>query len=440
MQSIILFLTATLSVLLPEGVDINEEIIRRKEVTLPYGVLPLYNEENGITLSLYSIIDTVKYIQFSPIVQYQKNRWGFTVAPLVRKGDAHIYPTREEFGAYADILRGSIFYRTNNLILSFGKDIFLIGSSFEHNPLLSPNIPLNYARFIYTNDKFSFTHFLARLDDYTGREKIWAGGSTADTATFQRYLGIHRLEFKPRKWFAISFSEVMLIGGEYSGFPFELLSPVTIYYIEQFNQKKNVNILWNIDSKAVWKDFLFYFDLFIDDFQLEADPWNEPNHMGIYFGIQRIDLFKEGSLLLLSYNIMSRWSYSNLIVWQRYIDKDFSLGTPLGNDYDRFYMQALYPISSFKTGFEFSFTRKGENSINNPWPVNTDSIATPENQFNNTNFLSGTIEKRLSISSILKYRDLLTLKAGLYHIQNYQHQEGTTKTEPLLELKIKYHI
>lgn len=440
MPPIILLLTATLSVLLPDLITKNEEMIRSKDIALPYGVLPLYNGDDGITLSLYSTLDTVKYIQFSPILKYQKNNWGFIFAPLGRKGDAHIYPTREEFGGYVDILRGSIFYKTNNLILSLGKDIFSMGSSFEHNPLLSPNIPLNYARFIYKNEKISFTHLISRLNDYTGAEKVWVGGSTTDTTTFQRYLATHRLEYKLFKWLVISFSESMLIGGENSGFPFELLSPVTIYYSEQFNQKKNVNILWNIDIKTILNNFLFYLDLFFDDFQLEKDPWGEPNHLGIFLGIEGIDLVKEGSLFVISYNLMSRWTYGNLIVWQRYYDREFPLGASFGNDYDRFYFLSLYPINYLKTGIELTFTRKGENSINNPWPVNTDNEPTLENQFDKDNFLSGLTENRLSIASIIKFKDLLTLKVGFYNIQNYQHQEGISKTEPMLELRVKYHI
>lgn len=440
MPSIILILTATLSVLLPDVVTKNEEIIRRKDISLPYGILPLYSEDNGITLSLYSTLDTVKYIQFSPILQYQENNWGMIIAPIGRKGDAHIYPIREEFGAYADILRGSAFYKTDNLIISFGKDIFTIGGAFNNNPLLSPNIPLNYMRIIYLNEKFSFTHLISRLSDYTGIEKVWIGGSTSDTLNFQRYLGIHRLEFKPCKRFAISFSEAILIGGESSGFPFELLSPINIYYIEQFNQKKNINILWNIDLKTIWDNFLFYFDLFVDDFQLEEDPWGEPNHIGIFLGIEGIDILKVGSLLVLSYDLMSRWSYCNLIAWQRYNDREFPLGTSFGNDYDRFYCQVLYPLNFLKTGVELTFTRKGESGINNPWPVNTDAEPALENQFDRDNFLSGITENRISIASVFKFKDLITLKAGFYHIQNYQHQEDMSRTEPLLELKVKYRI
>lgn len=440
MSVIIFLLMGTLSALLPELTSLNERMIREKDITLPYGVIPLFREEDGIRLSLYSTVDTVKYTQLSPIIQYKENGWGFNFAPLLRMGFAHIYPTRKKFGVYADFIRGSIFYKNDNLILSSGKDIFSIGGSFEHNPVLSPNLPLNYARFIYIGDNFSFSQLIARLDDYEGVENIWAGGYSSDTALFQRYLGIHRLEFKPTKRIGISFSEVMLIGGESGGFPFELLSPLTIYYAEQFNKARNVNILWNIDAKVIFNNFLFYLDFFIDDFQYEEDLWKEPNHIGIYAGIQGVDLIKEGSRLLLSYNLMTRWCYCNLRVWQRYTDGEFPLGSPLGNDYDRFYLQALYPLSSFHAGLEFSFTRRGENKIDTPWPVNTDSDPTPDNQFSGTNFLSGTIEKRQSISSIIRYKSLFTLKAGFYHIQNYRHQDGITKTEPLLQLKINYHL
>ena len=440
MSLIILFLTSTLSILLPDGNILNEKAIREKNINLPYGVLPLYERENGINLSLYSVLDTINYTQVSPIAQYQKEEWGFVFAPVFRYGSEDIYPTEKKFGIYADVIRGSIFYKKKNILLSMGKDIFSIGGSFEHNPVLSPNIPLNYVQFIYTNDNFSFLHLISRLSDYTGIENEWADSSSGMEATFQRYLGIHRLEFKPNKSIGISFSEIMLIGGESSGFPFELLSPLTLYYAEQFNQAKNVNILWNLDAKAIWGNFLFSLDFFIDDFQYESDPWKEPNHIGIYTGIQGINLIKEGSHLTIAYNLLTRWTYCNFRVWQRYIEKDFPLGSPLGNDYDYSLLRFTYPLSSFDAGMEFSFLRKGEGSMTTPWPVNPGQEASPDNQFEGTNFLSGIIEKTSRVSVIFGYKSLVNIKAGISYIRNYHHKEGEKKTEPILQLRINCQI
>ena len=115
--------------------------------------------------------------------------------------------------------------------------MFSIGPAFENNSLLSPNIPLNFLNFTFTKSKFSFTHFISRLDNYEGVEHEWDDTSSGSLTNVNRYLGIHRLEIRLADWFAFSFSESMLIGGEGLGFPFELLVPLTIYYVEQHNRR-----------------------------------------------------------------------------------------------------------------------------------------------------------------------------------------------------------
>jgi hypothetical protein len=436
----IFVLLGYLSVLLPEPSIRGEKWIDQGEVSLPYGFSPLFEDSNKIDVSLYSVIDTVNYVQFCPTLRYRLKNWGGEVTPYGRWGGDYFYPRREKFGGYYDFMRGSIFYKRDNLLFSFGKDVFSIGPAFENNPLLSPNIPLNYLNFTFKSSKFSFTHFISRLDDYEGVEHEWDDTSSGYLTNVNRYLGIHRLEIKLTDWLAISFSESMLIGGEALGLPFELLSPLTIYYVEQHNRSQNTNILWNFDLVVVKRKFLFYFDLFLDDFQYEADPWKEPNHIGLYAGIQGKDILVDGSQLFVSYNLMTKWVYDNLRVWQRYADEGLPLGSMLGCDYDRFILEYLHPIASFKLGGKASYTRRGENRITTPWPVNTNIPASSENEFEGANFLAGTAEKRTTLTAVFEYKEFLDLECGLSYFQNYKHQQGTTKTLPTLELKLKYSI
>ena len=436
----ILVLLGYLSILLPEPSIRGEKWIDRGEVSLPYGFLPLFEDSNKIDISLYSVVDTVNYVQFSPTFRYKFGNWGGEVTPYGRWGGDYFYPRRKKFGGYYDFVRGSMFYKNDNLLFSFGKDIFSIGPAFNDNPLLSPNIPLNYLNFTFRNSRFSFTHFISRLDNYEGVEHEWDDTSSGYLTNVNRYIGIHRLEIKLADWIAISFSESMLIGGEDLSLPFELLSPLTIYYVEQHNKKQNTNILWNFDLLAVKSRFLFYFDLFIDDFQYEADPWKEPNHIGIYAGIQGKDFLANGSQLLVSYSLMTRWVYDNLKVWQRYTNEGLPLGSMLGCDYDRVTFEYLHPIAVFKLGGMASYTRRGENRITTPWPVNTTVAASPENEFTGTNFLSGTVEKRVTLAAVFKYKEFLGLECGFSYFQNYEHQQGTTKTLPSVQLKLKYSL
>lgn len=436
----IFVLLGYLSVLLPEPSLKGEKWIDEGVVSIPYGVSPLFEDTNKIDVCMYSVVDTVHYVQFCPTLKYRFGKWGGEVTPYGRFGGDYFYPRKKRFGVYADFIRGSIFYKNDNILFSFGKDIFSIGPAFYDNPLLSPNIPLNYLAFTFKNSKFSFTHFISRLENYEGVEFEWDDTSSGYLTNVNRYLGVHRLEIKLADWLALSFSESMLIGEESLGFPFELLAPLTVYYVEQFNRSQNTNILWNFDLVAVRGNFLFYFDFFIDDFQYEADPWKEPNHIGIYAGIQGKDFPVNGSQILVSYNLMTRWAYDNIRVWQRYLEYDMPLGSRLGCDYDRFMLEYLHPIASFKLGCKTSYTRKGENRITTAWPVNTNAPASPENEFTGTNFLRGTVETRVTLACILKYKEYIEFTPGISYFKNYKHEQGTTKILPAIELKLKYSI
>lgn len=437
---ILILLMGYLSVLMPDPSIRAQKWIENREITLPYGFLPLFEDTNTVDISFYSVMDTVNYFQVYPTIKQSFVKWGGEVTPYLRWGGDSYYPRRKKFGVCSDVIRGSIFYNTDNFLFSFGKDIFSMGPAFENNAFLSPNVPFDYVSFTLRKTNFSFTHFISRLEDYDGVEYAWNDTTSGEVTNLNRYLGIHRLEIKPMSWLAFSISEVMLIGGESLGLPFELLTPLTIYYVEQHNRKKNTNIFWNIDLVAVRGRFLYYFDLFIDDFQYEADPWKEPNHIGFYCGVLSKDFPVKNSEIFVSYNLMTRWVYDNIRVWQRYIEKGMPIGSSLGCDYDRVALKYLHKISSFKFGAMISYTRKGENRITSPWPVNTTVGASLDNEFEGTNFLTGTVEKRLTIAPIFRYRDLLELISGFSYYKNYEHEQEETKILPTIKLKLKYSI
>ncbi|MEJ2567871.1 MAG: hypothetical protein P8Z50_03200, partial [candidate division WOR-3 bacterium] len=146
------------------------------------------------------------------------------------------------------------------------------------------------------------------------------------------------------------------------------------------------------------------------------------------------------SEIFISYDLMTRWVYDNILVWQRYLENEIPLGSMLGCDYDRFVLKYLHTIGDFKIGGKTSYTRRGENTIFTPWPVNTRAIASSENEFTGTNFLYGTVEKRLTLAVIFKYKTFVELTAGLSRFANYENEEGTSKTLPAIELKLKYSL
>ncbi|MEO0294203.1 MAG: capsule assembly Wzi family protein [candidate division WOR-3 bacterium] len=434
---ILLIFLGYLSVLLPEPSNKIIKWVEKGEISLPYGFLYSFEDTNKIDVSIYSVVDTVNFVHFSPTFEYRIGHWRGIISPYGRYGGDYFYPKKKKFGIYSDIIRSSLFYKNDYILFSFGKDIFSIGPAFEDNPLLSPNVPLNYISFTFRRNKYAFTHFISRLCNYEGVEIEWDDTTKGYVKNVNRYLGIHRVEIKPLDWIAFSFSEAMLIGEESLGLPFELFAPFTIYYVEQYNRELNMNILWNIDVVMIKGKFYFYFDFFIDDFQYESDPWKEPNHIGIYTGLKGRDFLKEGFELNFYYSILTRWTYNNLIVWQRYMERDLPLGSMLGCDYDKVVLKAIYPLVSFKFGGMVSYTRRGENRITTPWPVNTYNPPSPENEFKGTNFLSGIIERRLTLSAIFKYEDIIELVSGVSFFQNYEHDKYKNKILPSIELKLK---
>lgn len=431
----------SLSFVFPDDYIRAKKIVDRGEIELPYGFYPGYKKDSKIDVNLFFNYDTVSYVVAGITGKYRKSNAGFIVAPTARYeinddtlGSLNIYPVRERFGLFADVTRGVVFMDFDRFKFSAGKDIFSVGSAMIDNPVLSPNVPLNFFRFDYFSDNFGLVHFISRLDDYTGVERIWKDDSSDIVSTYQRYLGIHRFEFKPFDNLGLSFSEIILIGGEYSGFPFELLSPLNFYYAERFNRGRSANVFWNLDARILLGRTLIYIDFLVDDFQYESDP--EPNHLGLLLGLYGFDFIEDGTVFFLKYSMMSRWIYSNQVVWHRYNNSGFPLGTGSGNDFDKIEMRSTYPIGDFDVGLNLVYERKGENRIDTPWPVEQ----TDDYQFPETNFLSGVVEKSIKISGVVNFKDYIDLNMGICNIKNYKHQGDNSLSELFAKLYIHYPI
>lgn len=436
---IVLLFLASLSLYLPGPEEYNQRILESDEIEMPYGIYPVFGEEEGLSINMHSMMDTVSYTRMGLKYKYEKKGFGFLVMPFGQYGDGNIYLSGKKFEIYGDVLRGSVYYSGENLNFSFGKDIFSIGPGINSSPVISPGVPLNYLRFIFSTDNFAFMHLIAGLEDYTGPELIWMDTSAGTIVDFERYLAVHRFELRPFDWLGVSFSEIAIGGGEDAGIPFKLISPLSIYYVDQFNSSENYNINWNFDAFVKTGKYLFYIDFLIDDFQYERpDRFREPNHIAFSAGFHTEDLLNTDLQFSTSYRIATRWTYCNFRVWQRYQNYGRPLGFAEGNDFDLFAMSTAYPFEFADLGLRIEFRRKGENRISTAWPVNNYE-QNPEVTFTGTNFLSGVVEKRLKVTALF---DTGKIKGeiGFYRINNYKNIQDSTLTQPHLKITLNYPL
>lgn len=364
--------------------------IEKENLPYSYGIdLNLYQDGFNKTGIIFRT-DTIKRFTIGNLLTFKNDEFGLNFFPLVSIGEGKIFPDTKWKGKVCGaIYDGSIFYNNKRLFILFGNTHIHYTTSPISSPILSINTPplplLFYNIKIW---RLNISQLISNLGYYNGT-RLDSTLNPIDSISIYRYLLIHRFEFNFGK-IGIGFTEIGIIGRE-GGIDFYLFNPIGIIYEHQFNFHENSNIFWNFDLHLLYKNIYFYSNLFIDDFQYEYDPWNEPHHFGVNNGI----LVRLNSKLYshLEYNIFTRWVYGHFLVYQRYIYNGYHLGIDNSSDFDEFSGSIIYKLEKENYHITFKYRRKGETNPDTPWPVtyddNNDTLIFPDN-----NFLSGNIKKR----------------------------------------------
>jgi len=271
---------------------------------------------------------------------------------------------------------------------------------------------------------FRFLFFATSLDDMTYSDTL-----------YKRFLSGHRIGFKPFSWLELGASEVMVYGGEKRGFEPYYLNPLLLYYGVQWNQGFDDNPLWSFDfSFTRFKNTEIYGEFLVDDFQYDFET--EPQQIGFRAGAFFAGpLCLENTFFNIEYERINNWVYGQNKRFNLYTFHDVGMGSFLGTDADRFFVDFLYHLNyDFQFGLRGEYQRKGEGKIE----------VHPKGAVPKTKFPSGIVEhtKKLCIRGIYQPNINLLVKGeiGYNRVEKFENIEDQEKDNFFFSIRLNYNF
>ncbi len=379
-------------------------------------------------LSSHLRSDTVDVMRLKPTLFYEWSTGTVFLQPVLKFGDDSLPPSKEfEDVVMADYERVYVRHTSGIFSIFIGRERFAIGPSPRYNLLLSGySAPLDWLHYSLQSPKLKFSFFISRLDDLYSKPLEYSGDTISQYINARRYLTIKRFDYSPTKWLNFGLSEGAVFGGEDFALEMYHFNPIALFQAYQYNYSEDMNLFLSVDGKVFLSNISFYLSLLIDDFQLEKDPNDEPNHWGTNIGAEFADPFGlKNTFWMVEYTAVSRYTYCHFVPYQRFKYRGTSIGSPFGPDYDEIYTKFIYHIMPrFDAYAQFSYQRKGESNIDAEWPI-------PENPrvsgtaFPQDNFLSGDLQKsaNFGVGFRLFYHSWFMCDAfiGYLHIKDFHH-------------------
>ena len=317
-------------------------------------------------------------------------------------------------------------YKYKSFLFTFGRTFRTWGPRDNDRLLISSNSPaFNQFSAEYQSGKFFLQYWTAKLN-------VWY---EPDSTRFNRYIAAHRVAFKPHPRLEIGLSETVLYARREGGMELYYLNPILPYYLEQWNNRIDDNIYWQMDfmwyacpGLKMWGEFL------IDDFQI--DFVSEPHQIGFNFGISELGLLLSKYFQIeVDYTQIRNTVYGQNKPYNSFSNEGVVIGSSLGTDSDRLryvFTAHVSPYLRIKAGG--IITRKGEGRF-----YNTDNYPAPKGE----KFPSGIVETEFNNylrAEILHNNTMETyITCGYRHFENVDNS-GNDNYSPYISLNIAYHI
>jgi hypothetical protein len=227
-----------------------------------------------------------------------------------------------------------------------------------------------------------------------------------DDAT-RRHLAGHRLTVALPRGAFLGVSETVVYASR--DFDYKYLSPLGIFYAQQFNEGTNVdNVLWSFDWKVpLHRGLIFYGEFLVDDLQYQRGADSGPDRLGMCYAADALFMVWGRELELSGgYTFISRFTYAHsggtqYVAGNGDVSMNPLLGFSLGPDADRDFIKATLGVSS-RTALtlEGASTRYGAASV----PAQGDLLDWLPGMGNgHTFYVSGPILYAKYVSALLRY-------------------------------------
>ncbi|HOT99026.1 MAG TPA: hypothetical protein PKZ83_18035 [bacterium] len=206
------------------------------------------------------------------------------------------------------------------------------GPPGEKGLILSDN-PYSYdtAGFQLGSRRFRFSFYTSRLNDMHGIDTQSADSTWKE---YTRFWSIKRFDLALRPNLQIGLAEAAVYGAVNGTWQMIYLNPFNLYYVEQRNNRVQMNGLWCAD--LFWKPaprFTLYGQYLIDDIIVNNEPGQNdrarhPDRMGVTARVVVSDLPAAGAQLGFTYTRIGNWTYMSYRNYENYLSNGLSMGYP----------------------------------------------------------------------------------------------------------------
>jgi hypothetical protein len=292
--------------------------------------------------------------------------------------------------------------------------------------LIVSDNPFSYDHFgfHFTTSRLYFAFYFGRLNNLNSYD---SQADNAQTVDANRYFSIQRGSLKFGDNFHLGLTQAALYGGENKQLEFFYLNPMNLYYIDQRNNKSQMNGFWAVDFLWLPSSKMSLFSQWlIDDVIVNNEPGQNdraihPDRMGITSKLILTDILGLGSMLHLDYTRIGNWTYMSYRTWENYTFYGRSLGYPENSVESISIKYRYFGKPPFLPQMELKWRRHGEQDINAVFGDSRDKfpIGTVEHSF------EADIRIRYMPSNILFF----DLETKYYSADNYLNVDGQKKDD-----------
>ncbi|MCU0643710.1 MAG: capsule assembly Wzi family protein, partial [bacterium] len=340
------------------------------------------------------------------------------------------YAGRKWNGLAAYTEQAYLRYSAPRFELTLGRDFLNWGSGRTGRLLFSDHAqPLDQLKINFNYKALSFTALAVDLDQWELSDSLVAEYRIKKA---NRFLTSHRLTINLFNTFYIGFTEALVYGGPHSSWELKYHNPLLYYHGELLNHGGyDGNGLLYLDFDCYpWRNWQFYGEILIDDFQLEKSEQVdlEPNQIGMIFGFRHAGIFGwQGSTIGLEYIRIANRTYNSWQEWEKFVHFNKTIGYELGNNFDRWNMIAdWWLMNGLQLGLECDIIRKGEGSVLDPWDAPWENFTVAQGY--HEAFPYGVIERSTIFTMKLKYHfartAIIESQISYRNITNFFHIPG----------------
>ena len=301
--------------------------------------------------------------------------------------------------------------------------------------------PAGVQGLLLSDDPYGLDHFALSIGSAKLRLEAVATqlDDRSDSGTVvHRFMGLHRLLFRPGRW-SLALWEGSVLSGRDRSFELWYLNPLNVGILEQWNNGGNVNSFVGLDFERRGRVTVFGQAL-LDDIQIDrkvASDLKPPSYaftLGARGGVGSGGGFAAWRVF---YTRVTNLTYRNEDSLQ--IPLYHGLGTGRNfDDYDQLTLTVgLLPRAGLLLTPELTYLRQGEGDPRLPHPPVSAYPITPT-------IFQGVVERTLRVALAGSYavegRVGLSFTAGVHRMTNFQHVAGDTRTRFLGSVGVSYRF